>query len=142
MHPEEPLEDLIDSHALKATVLVLDDQAVIRKILATILLKLGIDVTFTVEGNETVEAYRKRLEEDRPFDAVILDLTIPGGMGGKEASEKILAMDPQAKIIISSGYASDPIMSHYKDYGIKGIAVKPYRFSDFKEILLRVLLGR
>ncbi|WP_300672517.1 transporter substrate-binding domain-containing protein [Desulfoluna sp.] len=139
---EERLENYIDTHALEAHVLVLDDQAVIRKILETILRKLGIRVTFTVEGHETVEAYRKRQAEGKPFDCVVLDLTIPGGMGGRETSEKILAMDPQAKIILSSGYASDPIMSNYEEHGIKAIAVKPYRFSDFKEILLRVLLDK
>ncbi|BCS96727.1 hypothetical protein DSLASN_23590 [Desulfoluna limicola] len=139
---KDRLEELIDTQSLEAHILVLDDQAVIRKILETILTKLGFEVTFTVEGNETVEAYQNRLNEGKPFDAVVLDLTIPGGMGGKEASEKILAMDPDAKLIISSGHASDPIMSNYKDHGIKAIAVKPYRFDDFKEILLRVLLDK
>jgi len=131
-----------DTHARGAKVLVLDDQVVIRKILATILHKMEIEATFTVEGGETVNAYRKRLKEGKPFDAVILDLTIPGGMGGREASEKILTMDPAARIIISSGYASDPIMAHYEAFGIKAIAVKPYRFSDFREILLGVLPER
>ncbi|SCY76154.1 ATP-binding protein [Desulfoluna spongiiphila] len=141
--PAEPPEDRpkprTDECAKGAHVLILDDQAVIRKILETILLKMGIEPTFTVEGEETVRTYRQRLEAGTPFDAVILDLTIPGGMGGREASEKILAMDPGARIIISSGYASDPIMSRYEEFGIKAIAVKPYRFSDFQEILLGVL---
>ncbi len=142
-HPiDKRLEFLIDTHALQVHILVLDDQVVIRKILATILKKLGFEVTFTVEGHETVDAYKKKLDEGTPYDVVILDLTIPGGMGGKEVSKKILAMDSSARIILSSGYASDPIMSCYENFGIKAIAVKPYRFSDFKETLLRVLLDR
>ncbi len=139
---KERLEEFVDTQSMEAHILVLDDQAVIRKILETILTKLGFEVTFTVEGSETVDIYRKQMNEGTPFDAVILDLTIPGGMGGKEASEKILAMDPDAKLIISSGHASDPIMSNYKEHGIKSIAIKPYRFDDFKEILLRVLLDK
>lgn len=137
--PGKQPEPLGDTSAEGARVLILDDQAVIRKIIETILGKMGIVPTFTVEGSETVRAYRSQLEEGTPFDAVILDLTIPGGMGGREASEQILAMDPEAKIIISSGYASDPIMSRYEEFGIKAIAVKPYRFSDFRNILLGVL---
>ena len=132
---------LANTHTLKADILVLDDQAVIRKILDTILGKLGFDVTFTVEGRETVAAYKTRLAQKRPYDVVILDLTIPGGMGGREVSEKILTMDPAAKIIISSGYASDPIMSNYEEFGIKAIVAKPYRFSDFKEVIINVLIN-
>ena len=70
---------------------------------------------------------------------MITDLTIPGGMGGQEAAQEIISINPQAKIIASSGFATDPILANYKRYGFKGIAVKPYRFADLQKLVRQVL---
>ncbi|MCX7002268.1 MAG: response regulator, partial [bacterium] len=74
-----------------------------------------------------------------PFDVVIMDLTIPGGMGGEDAVKQLLALDPHARAIVSSGYADDPIMAHYADYGFKGTAAKPFTPNELRTVVRRVL---
>ena len=82
--------------------------------------------------------YKKARESGQPFDVVIMDLTIPGGMGGKEAIKKLLEIDPYAKVIVSSGYATDPIMSDYKKYGFSAVVTKPYSVEQLEKILHRL----
>ena len=79
--------------------------------------------------------YREAKESGHAFDVVIMDLTIPGGMGGKETIKKLLAYDPAAAAIVSSGYSNDPIMSNYEAYGFKGVIKKPYRIEDLSDAL-------
>jgi DNA-binding NarL/FixJ family response regulator len=81
-------------------------------------------------------------ESGHPFDVVIMDLTVPGGMGGKEAMTRLLEGDPQIVALVSSGYSNDPIMSEYRKYGFKGVISKPYKLEHLSEILRRVLSGR
>ena len=81
------------------------------------------------------------MQAERPFHAVIMDLTIPGGMGGKEAVGEVLRIDPDAKIIASSGYSNDPVMSDYRHYGFCGIIAKPYRIEELGELLSQVTQG-
>ena len=83
--------------------------------------------------------YRQAMADGAPFDVVIMDLTVPGGIGGKDAIKALLAMDPQAKAIVSSGYADDPVMANYADYGFKDIAIKPYTPNELRTVLARVL---
>jgi DNA-binding NarL/FixJ family response regulator len=75
----------------------------------------------------------------QPFDVVIMDLTIPGGMGGKEAIKKLLEIDPKVKAIVSSGYSTDPVMADFRSYGFSGVAVKPYNIEELSEILDKVI---
>ncbi|MEE4263145.1 MAG: hypothetical protein V2I56_10675, partial [Desulfobacteraceae bacterium] len=77
----------------------------------------------------------------RPFDAVILDLTVRGGMGGKEAMQALIGMDPDVKGIVSSGYSDDPGMTDYKQYGFSGVGAKPYTVEELSEKLSQVLKG-
>jgi len=79
--------------------------------------------------------YKAGFDSGKPFSAVIMDLTIPGGMGGKEAAEQILAIDPKASLIVSSGYSNDPIMSDYGSYGFVGAVAKPYNVGKLSQIL-------
>ena len=79
------------------------------------------------------------MQENTPFDAVIMDLTVPGGMGGKETMEKLLEIDPSVTAIVSSGYANDPIMSNYKQYGFSGVVPKPYKIEDVNKVLKDLL---
>ncbi len=96
-------------------------------------------VETAADGEEAIRLYRKALEEKDPFDAVIMDLTIPGKMDGKETIKELLKIDPKVKAIVSSGYANDPVMAHYEQYGFKGRLVKPYTLDKLKEVLQQVV---
>ncbi len=122
-----------------ARILVMDDEEVVREVIGAMLEKLGHTVIFAVDGQEAVSKYQTSSENGMSYDVVITDLTIPGGMGGQEAAQEILRIDAQAKIIVSSGYATDPVMANYREYGFKGIVVKPYRFADLKKVIQQIL---
>jgi CheY-like chemotaxis protein len=100
---------------------------------------LGYEVEFAMDGTEAIEKYKQARNAGQPFDLVIMDLTIPGGMGGKEALQALLEIEPQTRAIVSSGYADDPIMTHYQDYGFSGVIKKPYRVDTFSHVLHEVL---
>jgi two-component system, cell cycle sensor histidine kinase and response regulator CckA len=120
-------------------ILVMDDEDSIREVAKTILEKLGYDVACAENGAEAVELYRQGKEEGRSFSVVILDLTIPGGIGGKEAVRRLLELDPEVKAIVSSGYSNDPIMANYQEYGFSAVLTKPYRPREMDEVLHEVL---
>ena len=88
-----------------------------------------------------MELYSKALDRDEPFSMLIIDLTIPGGMGGKVAIQKLKEIDQDVKAIVSSGYSNDLTMADYKQYGFKGVIEKPYRIEKFSEIVSRTLRG-
>lgn len=120
-------------------ILVMDDDEVILQIIGNMLENLGYDVTFAFDGREAVTKYAQAQLAAEPFDTVILDLIVPGGMGGKEAIQKLLAIDPQAKVIISSGYCNDPVLSEYKTYGFRGVIAKPYQVAELSQQIQQVL---
>jgi CheY-like chemotaxis protein len=95
-------------------VLVMDDDEIIRKMLTSMLNLVGYDVVAAADGAEAIKEYEQAAAKGRPFSAVIMDLTVPGGMGGKEAVSRLLEMDPAARVIVSSGYATDPIMVQHQ----------------------------
>jgi CheY-like chemotaxis protein len=99
------------------------------------LIYIGYDVEVAREGDEAIERYKKARETGRAFDAVILDLTVPDGMGGDQVIGKLREIDPEVKAIASSGYADDPIMSEYKKYGFSGVVAKPYEIKKLSEVL-------
>jgi PAS domain S-box-containing protein len=117
------------------SILVMDDEEMIRELAAEMLEEIGYQVTTCDKGSEAIRLYKTARESGTPFSAVIMDLTIPGGMGGKEAAEKILVFDPAACLIVSSGYSNDPIMSDYRTYGFTGAIAKPYRIDELAEVL-------
>ncbi len=119
-------------------VLVMDDEAMIRDVAGEILRELGYEVEFAKDGKEAIDAYLKAKQEERPFDVVIMDLTVPGGMGGKEAIRYLRAVAPDAKVIVSSGYSMDPIMAEYEKYGFCGVVCKPYNANDISEVITTV----
>ncbi|MBI2399883.1 MAG: response regulator, partial [Deltaproteobacteria bacterium] len=82
------------------------------------------------------------MAEGRPFDLVILDLTVPGGMGGKETMKKLMELDPKVRAIVSSGYSKDMILAEYKKFGFSGVIAKPYRVSDFSRVVKEALHGK
>jgi two-component system cell cycle sensor histidine kinase/response regulator CckA len=107
-------------------ILVMDDEEPILEVLEIMLGDLGNEVTCVNNGEKAIAAYRDGLTTGRPFDLVIMDLTIKGGMGGKETIVEILALDPHARVIVSSGYSNDPIMAHPKEYGFRDVLMKPF----------------
>ncbi len=121
-------------------ILVMDDEEIVLDVAQKILRHLGYEVYSAKEGREAVEMYRKARESGRPFDAVILDLTVPGGMGGKEAMEQLMKLDPAVKGIVSSGYSDDPVVADFKDYGFSGVISKPYQIPALSRTLHRVLV--
>jgi CheY-like chemotaxis protein len=134
----EPSSRKAVSHG-SGRVLVMDDEEDIRELTEAILEELGYTVESVKNGTEVVDLYRKRKEEGMPFSAVILDLTIPGGVGGKETIEQLLRIDPDIKAIVSSGYSTDPIMANYRDYGFGAVLVKPYRLQEISKVLQELL---
>ena len=123
-------------------ILVMDDEPMIRFALGAMLDRLGYQAEFAGDGARAVAIYRQCLEAGAPFDAVIMDLTIPGGMGGKEAIGRLLEIDPAAKVIVSSGYSNDPITAHFRDHGFRGIIPKPYTMERLGQVLNAVIAGR
>jgi PAS domain S-box-containing protein len=120
-------------------ILVMDDDAAIRDLLREMLASLGYAVEDARNGREALVLYQRAQAEGHPFRAVILDLTIPGEMGGEETVEHLRALDPQVKALISSGYATNPVMAHYAQYGFAGMVTKPYTVERLQIILQRVL---
>ena len=120
-------------------VLLMDDEQGVRHVGSEMLRVLGYEVVCACDGAEAVERYRQALEAGAAFDAVILDLTIPGGMGGKEAVTKILALDGAAKVIVSSGYSNDQVISEYRRFGFQGAVCKPYQLSELGAVMHDVL---
>jgi CheY-like chemotaxis protein len=120
-------------------ILVLDDEEVIREVLGDMIEVLGYETEFTVDGSEVLEKYKEAMDAGDPFKLVIMDLTIPGGMGGKETIKELLAIDPEAKAVVSSGYSDDPVMADFKEYGFKGVISKPYTLDEFDTVIKDVL---
>ncbi|MEW5803357.1 MAG: PAS domain S-box protein [bacterium] len=123
----------------RGRVLFMDDQESLRDMVGEMLIDLGYEVELAKEGEEAIEIYEQARESKRPFDAVILDLTIPGGMGGEEAIKKLQSIDPEVKAIVSSGYSQDPIMSEYRQYGFSEVVAKPYGIKELSEVLHKVI---
>lgn len=116
------------------SVLVMDDEQMIRDVTTAMLRYLGYAVTTCASGEGAIELYRASMQSGTPYTAVILDLTIPGGMGGKQAAEHLLKIFPDAYLIVSSGYSNDPIMANYQDYGFRGAIAKPYNIRQFEAV--------
>ncbi len=123
-------------------VLVMDDEELVRNVASEILRTLGYAPVVAADGERALELYRLSLERGAPFRAVIMDLTIPGGMGGKEAVGQLLALDPGACVIVSSGYSNDPVMADFRAFGFKGVILKPYNVKNFGRTLHEALAGK
>jgi len=111
----------------------------VRQTIGKMLGHLGYQATFAKDGAEAIALYTLAQESGTAFDAVILDLTVPGGMGGKETIEKLLKIDPQVKAVVSSGYSHDSLIAEFDRYGFSGVIAKPYRVSVLSQVLNEVL---
>jgi two-component system cell cycle sensor histidine kinase/response regulator CckA len=121
------------------SVLVMDDQPVVRHIVQRALRELGCDARLVANGEQAIAAYREAMGRGQPFAAAILDLTVPGGMGGREAAAAILAFHPEAKLIVSSGYSEDAVMSDYRRHGFRAVLPKPYSAEQLRAVVAQLL---
>jgi len=124
---------------LKGRVLFMDDEAPILKMAERLLKRMGFEFEAVMDGNAAIERYRAAKEEGRPFDLVVMDLTIPGGMGGKEAISILKKYDPGVRAIVSSGYSSDLAMSDYRKHGFSGMVAKPYDIAGLTSVIKTVM---
>ena len=137
--PVVPLSVAASDEKRTGRILLMDDDEIVRETAGVMLDLLGYAVDFAADGKAAVEMYRKAVASKNPYDVVIMDLTIPGGRGGKDAIRDLLEIDPAAKAIVSSGYSNDAAMSNYGWYGFAGIIIKPYTMDELSEEVRRVM---
>jgi two-component system cell cycle sensor histidine kinase/response regulator CckA len=120
-------------------ILVMDDEDGLRKMVGVTLRLMGHEVELVEHGQQAIEVYGNAKKQGRPFDAVILDLTVSAGVGGQETIQALLRIDPDVKAIVMSGYASDPVLLEPERYGFKGVLAKPFDVVEMREMLSRVM---
>ncbi|MGC9323245.1 MAG: response regulator [Desulfomonilia bacterium] len=123
----------------KGRILVMDDEELVRDVVSSMLEFLDFEVDMATDGTEAIEKFSQAKQAGTGYDAVIMDLTIPGGMGGKEAIEELLRIDRNIQAIVSSGYSNDPVMSDYAEYGFSGVVKKPFKLEELRDVLESVL---
>lgn len=139
IEPEPEIDNEEKAYRGTGRILVMDDEKIVTDIASNMLSYLGYTPEIAGDGQETLLLYKKAMESQLPYDAVIMDLTIPGGMGGKETITRLMLLDPNVKAIVSSGYSNDPIMSNYKEYGFCGCILKPYNLNELGSTLKDIL---
>ena len=117
----------------------MDDEDMILQVGCVMLRRIGYEVTAVKDGEAAVREYTRARQEGRPYALVILDLTVPGGMGGRQAMEQLLKLDPAVRAIVSSGYSNDLVLSNYQAHGFRGMVSKPYEIADLAHAIERVL---
>jgi len=125
----------------KGSVLVVDDERIIREVVGEILSYLGYEVSFATDGAQAIDLYCRAAESGTPFDVILMDLNLPSGINGKEAVSRLHSIDPHVKVIAAAGYASDPILMDFKKHGFLGAVSKPYRIEQLSRELLKVIIG-
>ena len=136
--PENPETNTNNLKKGNGHILIMDDEQIIKDVMVNILTHMGYRVEYSAEGIEALELYKVRLKTD-PFDLIIMDLTIPGGMGGKEAIAELRKMDKKIKVIVASGYSNDSVMADYKEHGFDAYITKPFKIEDINELIFSVL---
>ncbi len=123
--------------AKKLRILIMDDEEMLLDLTKAMLSDLGHETFLARDGGEAIEVYKQAMDNNTPIDLTIMDLTVPGGMGGKEAVQKLLEINPKAKVIVSSGYSNDPVMADFKAYGFCATLAKPCRMAEFTDLINR-----
>jgi CheY-like chemotaxis protein len=123
----------------KGRILVMDDEEAVRDVARGMLEALGYSVTLAKDGTEAIDFYKAAMVNGEPFDSVLMDLTIPGGMGGMEAVKRILEFDSKVKAIVCSGYSNDTIMANYNSFGFRAVVPKPYSLKQLGGAISEVL---
>jgi CheY-like chemotaxis protein len=119
----------------------MDDEKIVRSVVERMLKHLGYEVAMATSGTEAIDLYIQARESGNPFTAAIMDLTIPGGMGGGEAIKRLQEIDPDIKAIVSSGYSNDPTMADFASFGFRGVLAKPFRLQELAQVLQAVVEG-
>jgi len=132
-------DEPVEIASLRGRVLFMDDEDTICTVAKVLLERLGFTPVTVPDGATAVVAYEEAQKNGEPFRLVIMDLTVPGGMGGKEAMGKLLKLDPHVRAIVSSGYSSDPVLSSYRAHGFRGMVPKPYKLTDLSRTIRAVL---
>jgi CheY-like chemotaxis protein len=120
-------------------ILLMDDEAMLRRVGSRMIESCGCQVETASDGEEAVRIYSEAARAGRRFDAVIMDLTVPGGMGGEEALKELLKLDPEARVIVTSGYSADQVLSDYRKHGFSGCLAKPFKMDELKQEIMRVV---
>jgi PAS domain S-box-containing protein len=131
----EKIAEVIVGIPLQARILFMDDEQPIRDIARAFMRRLNVECQLAVDGAEAVRKYQEALDADRPFDIVVMDLTVPGGIGGREAMELLQKIDPSVRAIVSSGYSQDPVMANHRAYGFRSVLPKPYDLGQLRHAL-------
>jgi len=139
--PEKEL-NTIETIKGSGKILLMDDEKSVRETALKMLSHMGYDVQSVKDGDEAINFYKKAMNNGTPFDVVLMDLTIRGGMGGSETIKALLEIDSEVKAIVSSGYFTDKIMANYDKYGFCGVISKPYDIQKLSELLSKILNGR
>jgi PAS domain S-box-containing protein len=137
---EAPAESIGPGGTGGGRILVMDDEASIRTLAVNMLGFLGHHAEVVSNGSAAIERYKQAMQRGRPYDAVILDLLVPGGMGGKEAIERLTEIDPGVNAIMASGYTRDPVMTEFRDYGLKAVISKPFTLAELSRTLESVMV--
>jgi CheY-like chemotaxis protein len=116
----------------------MDDDETVLRLTAAMVEELGYETELAIDGQTAITSYRRALTGRQPFDAVIMDLTIPGGMGGKEAMKHLREIDPHVVAIVASGYSNDPVMADFRGHGFAAQLSKPFRVEDLDRALKRI----
>ena len=140
---QKEISDIIqgrqDYKSGKRNILLMDDEEMIRDTVSEMLHQLGYQVEVSQRGEEAIEKFLSAQKCGSPFDAVILDLTVRGGMGGVETMKKLKEIDPMVPGIVSSGYSDDAVMINFEKYGFIGVVVKPFNMKELADILQKVV---
>jgi CheY-like chemotaxis protein len=134
-----PVNDSSMQRKTALKVLVMDDEEMIRDVASDMLASMGHSCDCVYGGEEALSRYINARASGEPYDLVVMDLTIPNGMGGKEAISELLKIDRKAKVIVSSGYSNDPVMGDYQSYGFRSVMPKPYRIKDFESAIMQAM---
>ena len=136
-----PAQEIEDESLIQRSgrILLMDDDQAVRSITERMIRKLGFEVLEASHGAKALRIYQDHLQKGKTIDLVIVDLTVPRGMGGLETGRKLLEIDPGCRLVVSSGYSDDPVMANYHEYGFHGSLAKPFSLHQLSTILGQIL---
>ena len=131
--------DSAGAAAVQGRILFMDDEVVLQELVGAMLEYLGYEVSLAADGENALRQFEEARQTGRPFSAVILDLTVPGGMGGFEALQRLRVLDPDVRAIVSSGYSNDAIIANHREHGFSAAIAKPYQMTELSDVIRQVV---